>query len=180
MKYNFLSGYKPIPEYEQYLINNKGDIINTKTGVNLKQSLNIHGYLKVALCKNGKSKTFCVHRLVAKVFVPNPNNYNVVNHKDEIKTNNSSDNLEWCTTQYNHNYGQALIKNGNAHKKPIVAINNNHKIIADSFTTFAKIIGVTGCITVYKKYKCRGYVLNYASDEEIDLLGDKEFIKIPY
>ena len=57
------------------------------------------------LCKNGKPKTFQIHRLVAQAFIPNPQNLPCVNHKDEDKTNNTVDNLEWCTHEYNDNYG---------------------------------------------------------------------------
>ena len=46
-----------------------------------------------------------VHRLVAEAFIPNPNNYLCINHKDECRINNTVDNLEWCTYEYNLNYG---------------------------------------------------------------------------
>ena len=54
--------------------------------------------------KNGKGKS--VHRLVAEAFIPNPCNLPQINHKDEDKTNNCVDNLEWCTNLYNTNYGE--------------------------------------------------------------------------
>lgn len=63
------------------------------------------GYLVVALCKNGKAKHIKVHRLVATAFIENPFNLPEVNHKDENKKNNHFDNLEWCTTKHNINYG---------------------------------------------------------------------------
>lgn len=63
------------------------------------------GYRRVELSKNGKTIKFSVHRLVAKTFLPNPKNLPQVNHKDEDKTNNRVDNLEWCTCKYNNNYG---------------------------------------------------------------------------
>lgn len=63
------------------------------------------GYYQVVLAKDGKAKTYRVHRLVAVAFLENPNNYTDVNHKDEVKTNNNVDNLEWCTRKYNNNYG---------------------------------------------------------------------------
>lgn len=76
-------------------------------------------YLTVHLRKNKKSKYFLVHRLVAQAFIPNPNNYPCVNHKDENKQNNCVENLEWFTYSYNSNYGtrnQKISKNG---RKPI-------------------------------------------------------------
>lgn len=71
----------------------------------LKQQLDKHGYKRVRLYKDGKAKTLLVHRLVTIAFLPNPNNLPMVNHKDENKTNNNVDNLEWCTVSYNNNYG---------------------------------------------------------------------------
>lgn len=67
-------------------------------------------YLFVQLYKDGLSRKINVHRLVAIAFIPNPNNYPQVNHKDEDKTNNRADNLEWCTARYNINYGNAKRK----------------------------------------------------------------------
>jgi hypothetical protein len=55
--------------------------------------------------KNGKAKRESVHRLVALTFIENPNNYPCVNHKDETRTNNNVENLEWCSHKYNSNYG---------------------------------------------------------------------------
>lgn len=71
----------------------------------LKPGTTKDGYLKVCLCKNNKVKTYLVHRIIAETFLPNPDNLPCVNHKDEDKTNNSVDNLEWCTASYNLNYG---------------------------------------------------------------------------
>lgn len=73
----------------------------------LKQGKYKDGYLKVLLYKDEKKKTCRVNRLVAIAFIDNPNNFRCVNHKDENKTNNCVDNLEWCTHQYNLNYGTA-------------------------------------------------------------------------
>ena len=64
-----------------------------------------YGYLSVVLSCNGKCKTTNVHRLVAKAFLPNPDNLPQVNHKDEVKLNNCVDNLEWCSAKYNNTYG---------------------------------------------------------------------------
>lgn len=71
-----------------------------------QQIIKTNGYLSVNLSKNGKTKKFLVHRLVAEAFITNSNNYLVINHIDENKLNNSLDNLEWCTYLYNNNYGE--------------------------------------------------------------------------
>lgn len=63
------------------------------------------GYYQVGLRNDKGKKMLVVHRLVAMAFLPNPNNYEQVNHKDENKTNNCVDNLEWCDVKYNNNYG---------------------------------------------------------------------------
>ena len=63
------------------------------------------GYLRIVLSKNGEAKLFLIHRLVAHMFIPNPDNLPVVNHKDENPLNNCVENLEWCTQKYNINYG---------------------------------------------------------------------------
>ena len=66
---------------------------------------NGHGYLRVKLCKDGKVEQPLVHVLVATAFLPNPDNLPEVNHKDEDKTNNCIENLEWCSKLYNLSYG---------------------------------------------------------------------------
>ena len=75
------------------------------------------GYKRVLLSKDGKRKAFLVHRLVALAFIPNPNNYKEVNHKDETTDNNVVENLEWCNPSYNINYGSRNTKAGNSIKK---------------------------------------------------------------
>lgn len=65
------------------------------------------GYLMVSLTKQHKMERFSVHRLVADAFIPNPNNYPQINHKDENKGNNNVDNLEWCDAKYNNRYSNA-------------------------------------------------------------------------
>lgn len=76
-----------------------------------------HGYLSIMLYKKGKPKNYKIHRLVAQAFIPNPDNLPEVNHKDEDKTNNCVDNLEWCTHKYNSNYGTRPKRIGEFHAK---------------------------------------------------------------
>lgn len=80
---------------------------NTNQEKILSQFGNGKGYLFVNLYKERKMKNCYVHRLVAQAFLDNTNNYPMINHKDENKENNCVDNLEWCTQQYNVNYGTA-------------------------------------------------------------------------
>lgn len=75
----------------------KGQIIKPYTYKN--------GYYYVVLRKDGGSKHFYLHRLVANAFIPNPYRFPFVNHKDENPSNNNIENLEWCTHEYNMNYG---------------------------------------------------------------------------
>jgi hypothetical protein len=73
------------------------------------------GYLVVSLYKEGKREKYLVHRLVAEAFIPNPDNLPFINHKNEIKTDNrATENLEWCDSKYNMNYGT---RNQRASKK---------------------------------------------------------------
>lgn len=74
----------------------------------IKQATINGGYKVVGLSKNGETKQKFVHILAAKAFIPNPNNYPIINHKDENPSNNNLDNLEWCTVQYNTTYGTGI------------------------------------------------------------------------
>ena len=89
-----------IDGYINYYVSNFGRVINMTTKRILKPALR-SGYLCVGLCKNGKMKTFPIHRLVALCFIVNPNDYICVDHIDTNKTNNSPTNLRWCTNQMN-------------------------------------------------------------------------------
>ena len=103
--------YKDIEGYEGiYQVSNDGNVKSLNynhTGNEriLRPAVNRSRYLYVILCKDGKIKSHQVHRLVAQAFLPNIENLPQVNHKDEVKTHNCVENLEWCTHEYNQNYG---------------------------------------------------------------------------
>lgn len=112
--------WRPITGYEGlYEVSNFGRVrslnrqfirsdgrLHNEPGRILRGCITTRGYLCVNLCDNNhKVTTHKVHRLVAYMFIPNPNNYPHVNHKDEDKLNNNYENLEWCTELYNDNYG---------------------------------------------------------------------------
>lgn len=103
-----LKDFVDIQGYEGlYMVNPAGKVYSLVSNKLLRAGCNKQGYKTVVLCKDGKEKSFKVHRLVALAFIPNPNNYPCINHKDEDKTNNDVNNLEWCTHKYNINYGTA-------------------------------------------------------------------------
>lgn len=85
-------------------------------------------YVGISLYKDYKSKDYMVHRLVAEAFIPNPDNLPFVNHIDENKENNIASNLEWCTRQYNNNYGRrnekiSITQKQNAYRKRMAILN---------------------------------------------------------
>lgn len=89
----------------RYEVSNLGNVRNINTRHILHPRLNREGYLRVGLRKEGSRKlhTYFVHRLVATAFVYNDNMQSKVqvNHIDNNRTNNISENLEWCTPSYN-------------------------------------------------------------------------------
>ena len=95
----------------------------------LKPEITPKGYLRIDLRKNGKKGKYLIHRLVAINFIENPNNYPQVNHKDEDKTNNKVENLEWCNNSYNCNYGtfREKVSKSSKRKREIICITTGKK-----------------------------------------------------
>ena len=120
--------WKDIKGYEGlYQISNTGLVkripsIKCKTERILRQGTQKAGYNYVNLSKDNKIHTKRVHRLVAEAFISNPNNLPEVNHKDEDKSNNNVENLEWCTREYNLNYGTRSEKFSRTRGKAIQCI----------------------------------------------------------
>lgn len=97
--------WKDIPNYEGlYQASNFGRIRNAKKKI-LKSYKRKDGYEKINLIKNKKKKTFYVHRIIAKTFLNEQKGKYDINHIDENKSNNSINNLEYCTNDYNNKYG---------------------------------------------------------------------------
>lgn len=152
--------WKPIPGYEgHYEVSNMGRVRSLERRARF---VSIHGKectrrvrgriirgtehrtqhrITVMLSKNGIHERLSVHRLVATAFVDNPNGYDEVNHKDENPRNNRADNLEWCTRQYNMNYGTIRERVYNKMKRPLVAINDEGDAIRFSSIKVAEQVG---------------------------------------
>lgn len=89
-----------------YTVDDLGNVYSVRNNKILKRVVFPSGYVYVHLCKNGTGKCVRLHRLVAEHFIPNPNNYEQVNHINGIKTDNYVDNLEWCDCFYNMNHAK--------------------------------------------------------------------------
>lgn len=107
----------------------------------LKQCYVGLGYLFVGL----SGKAALVHRLVAQAFIPNPNNLPFINHKDENKTNNHVENLEWCDHIYNIHYGTYQDRMAKSLSKRIeqLTLQGEHVAFYDGATTAAKAFNGT-------------------------------------
>ncbi len=122
-----------------------------------------HLYLTVLLCRDYSSKNIRVHRLVALHFCDNPKGYVEVNHKDEDKSNNKADNLEWCSRSYNLNYGSGNYKRAMKIKKPVVAIDN----YGNEYMRF------NGMIDAANYIRCHPASISHACTEGTTICGYK-------
>lgn len=102
-------------EFKQYIdklyqVSSDGKVFSIRTNKHLKPQISGRGYLDVTFHCNGIKIVNRVHRIVAELFIPNPNNYHDVNHKDGNKFNNQASNLEWCSRTQNlqHAYDTGL------------------------------------------------------------------------
>jgi hypothetical protein len=141
--------WRAVVDYEGlYEVSNLGEVRSLRNNNKiLKKRLAKVGYYRVGLANSGTVKWFTIHRLVATAFIPNPNQYPCVNHKDEIKTNNRVSNLEWCTYKYNLNYGhvrEKIKKNRDcsSFSKPVKQIKNG--VVINTFPSIAEATRTLG------------------------------------
>lgn len=118
--------WKPVIGYEGlYEVSNLGNIRNVVTNTLKKQTITNWGYLSVTLFKNNKGKTIKVHRIVMLAFVGEVSKDVEINHINEIKTDNRLTNLEYCTHEYNVNFGTRTSRVVASLSKPVVLISKN-------------------------------------------------------
>lgn len=103
-------------------------------------------YAQVSLWKEGKERKVYIHRLVALAFIENPNNFPEVNHKDENTFNNCVDNLEWCTSKYNANYGNRTEKCIGFKRKPVIKVETGEVYI--SAAEASRLCNLNYCVLV--------------------------------
>lgn len=118
--------WKIHPKHPNYKFSNYGRCIGIKSKVLRKTRINKKGYECIDLFENGKTHKYNVHRIIAELFVhnPDPNIYTQVNHIDEIKYNNVANNLEWVTPKQNTNYGNRNKNVSESLKKYYFKLNN--------------------------------------------------------
>lgn len=152
--------WKEIEGYEGlYQVSNLGNVRSqNKT---LTPGIGKNGYPLVVLSKNGKTKSFYVHKLVALAFIPNPNNLKCINHKDEGRANNRVDNLEWCDYNYNNSYGTRRLREVQTKSRKVEQLENGRLVKVWSSTREAQRNGfVSGCISLCcngKRQSHKGY-----------------------
>lgn len=170
-----------------YEISNFGKVRN-KDGKILKHGIKrtpCTCYKTVRLWKAGRYYTKYIHRLIAEAFIPNPYNLKFVNHKDEDGTNNDIENLEWCTREYNVNYGTAKerrvkkIKGVPSKKRKAVeqySIDGEFICWYPSVTEAAMCVrGSTSTISAVclgKRKTAYGYIWNYCPNCGANMRGD--------
>lgn len=139
----------------------------------MKGSIDSHGYVQVTISINGERKLMFVHRLVAKAFIPNPLNLEMVNHKDENPLNNNVDNLEWCTRSYNNSYGHAT----DSYRKKICCIHGETAYVFKSIkdASIKMNIPTTSIFNSLKRRSpmvSRGLMFYYVGKNEIPFFDE--------
>jgi len=161
-------------DYKGYFVTKDGRIWSEKSNKYMAQRV-CNGYANITL----KEKVLCVHRLVAKAYIPTDDTSLVINHKDSNKLNNHVDNLEWCTQKENvHHHGKDV-----SHPRRVIQMTLKGEVIAihNSLTEAGNAIGRTRH-AVQKVCKgdnntAGGFVWKYENDDFNDKEIDDEEVE---
>jgi hypothetical protein len=153
--------WKKIKGYDNYFVSDHGRVKNDDGKI--LRLLNNH-YEMIRLYKDNKCETLCVHKLVAKTFLDNPIDYQIVNHKDHDKKNNKLSNLEWCSHKQNID---AAVKAGKIKTDPIDQYDLDGKFIKswESASKASKELNI-GRMSIWyclkdKAKKAHGFIWKY-------------------
>ena len=108
--------WKNAPGFPGYQVSNAGRVCSNGRILRVD---NVKGYDRVRLYRDKHVVRMFLHRFVALAFVPNPGGLPQINHKNEIKTDNRAENLEWCTAKYNNAYGTGRERAAKSHSKAV-------------------------------------------------------------
>ena len=156
--------WQDIPNYEnEYQVSNYGRIRSLKNNkIHIMSPIlsRSQDYYVIGLTRNGTKKQYYIDRLVAEVFIPNPNNYSEINHKDENPKNNHIDNLEWVT------HSQNVRHSSYRQSYPVAQYDKDFNLIA-KYPSLAEAERQTGCArsniksSIERNGKCHGYIWKY-------------------
>lgn len=175
----FLEEWRRIRDFPDYQVSNLGRVKSLsrdyKYGSHNDMILSTNdrrGYRGVVLYANGVRHHKAVHRLVAEAFIPNPDGLPCVNHKDENRTNNRADNLEWCSYEYNSRYGSARSKISKRVSRKVEQYTKTGELIRvwESMTLASESVGISissisYCCRYFPKYSAGGFKWRKLTDE---------------